>query len=85
MPLPNATEGGHKSVESRVGKGDSMKRTSKGYLYKGYELNRDISKNMMTLCNQMWGWKIVDPKTGMTIDYFEKLRDAKAFIERKTA
>ena len=61
-----------------------MKRSSKGYEYNGYALNRNVSKNMMTLCKQMWGWDVFDLKTGEKVSpyIFEYLRDAKDFVNK---
>ena len=62
-----------------------MKRTDKGYLYKGYELNRNIGINMMTLCNQMWGWDVVDPETKKVVSpyIFDRLYEAKKWIDER--
>lgn len=61
----------------------TAKRTSKGYLYRGYELNRVIDKNMMTLCNQMWGWKVLDPDgKDISPHYFDRLYEAKEYVDK---
>jgi len=63
-----------------------MKRTDKGYEYNGYAINRHIDRNMMTLCNQVWGWEIIDLKTKKNISpyLFETRREAKAYVDKLT-
>ena len=61
-----------------------MKKTYKGYEYNGYEINRVISTNMMTLCKEVFGWEVIDMRTRENISpyIFDTRKEAKAFVDR---